>query len=1713
MAILADADVLTALSEHLSPGELTQTIDQLLRVPSTWNYLRRPGILTSLKPADRTLLSPAPLAFHSIGAKPDSLPQSIPQDLENQRAAIWKRTTQSAYYPDRLEDVALLAIGLIELAKQPGGFDQISSMIVQAPACWHDPLVCSWAYLQYRKEILANLISNGSYECVALICDSLIANGSIEQVASDLFKAAPDMIGKLLILIQPINEPALSKALADLLTQSSDPQIKFAGYTSVERIAAQGISQLAKGDLKQARGALNQSWNAAVRTTAIVADQLAEAARLEGDYVVEVEARRQAFHSHPTPQRRARIAASLLNLGRPDEALACLPSDCECTEECIAAGQAYLDLGDTDQSSECFLNAAERLKGTRKWRTYWLGWLAQGLTNIGQISLALAITEKLVDSSPSDPQGRIRLARILLRAGDNNAAINQAQLALALAPDSIDACRILARSLQHAGKPGLALLQWQSLAQSYPSALPDLAECALAANDLALAKETSLQLLENNPDQTDPRIILAKVYAADGMTDESRTELEKVTYDDPQNPQAWIALTNVWESAGDSQAAGSTLARASQILPDSAELHHARAQWLKRQGRMSEALDEAEKSIQLDSNHWDWFIDYSDLLRQLGHDGRALNMLRRAHNAQPRNWKAMVALASMYQEQGTSSNLMGLFKDMPVSAPAEAHLAAGRIMLQAAEIGQSPAERAVYHLKIANNLGCTDPDLHFWLGKGFELRKQLHESIQSYQTYLSNSKPNNSKYREIAALGLANAALQTNEVVLAITTMEEGRIEHPESPAILIHLSKAYLSSGLLDQALETAKLASKMDPTLNTATRQLCYAAAESGEQQIADDALDRLINLSPENPENWLTIADCQLKFDRPLKVRQAIAKALRLKRTSADLLKKAASILMVIGQHASAQHILHYAAYIHPENAEVLIALAEVSEKADDLESAQKTWRRYAQVAPEDPEGLSRAADALCQLNRPAAAQEILQRAIAIAPNDAQIYAQLAETCLRVGENDTVKQLFSKAITLAPKDPAIYYRASKAALSSGLLAEAKEQLEQAIRLDPDCLEYQVTMGKCLLLQHKPLEARRILEKALPSAPSTAQAQALVSIAALETGDLKTADTAFRKAKAMPLATIEDRVWFSRAARHLGLWDQSSQALLLDANDTTLNLELIRTWIDLSEVDDIYRDLIQASCHAPDRSWIDSFSSEDLKSRLEPSSSIAANPEQIDRISMQLDLTFMESDTPALAKIEEAMQNSSDSRVLTSLALAHLRLNHPEKAMAALRQVHHNHQLNPRQNLLLGLALSKIGQYKLARRTYATAAENPILGPLADYQTGLSWLAENDLENATACISHAVASWPDEPAWQFQLGTIYLNQGETDAALPHLQQASDLDPENGQYLLELARTLVEAGQFSDAALIYERAIRIVPHQACVWAEAGDLALTLGDAVQASTRLERACSLDPSNMGCLLGSAKAALIMNRPNLALERVKAALRLNPKNSDALLALGEIYARQGKKEQAIEAYDQALIQAPDSLAILASRSRLLISAGKAKQAIAEIRNRLETLPDSDDLWIILAEASEAAGDLEAGMHAANEASQLAPRNITYKIALGRICQKLGQLDRALDELTQAQSLAPTDIRIPLAIGSLYEDRQEPAKALETYQRAISLQPENPDAHFRAGLILKQLKAYSKAAQMLKRVVALRPKDSNALHQLAAVQALELVHGEKFQMAVPQ
>jgi tetratricopeptide (TPR) repeat protein len=84
-------------------------------------------------------------------------------------------------------------------------------------------------------------------------------------------------------------------------------------------------------------------------------------------------------------------------------------------------------------------------------------------------------------------------------------------------------------------------------------------------------------------------------------------------------------------------------------------------------------------------------------------------------------------------------------------------------------------------------------------------------------------------------------------------------------------------------------------------------------------------------------------------------------------------------------------------------------------------------------------------------------------------------------------------------------------------------------------------------------------------------------------------------------------------------------------------------------------------------------------------------------------------------------------------------------------------------------------------------------------------------------------------------------------------------------------------------------------------------------------------------------------------------------------------------------------------------------------------------------------------------------------------------------------------------------------VYEDRRQYGKALQHYQRATQSDPGSAAAFLRAGIILKQLKAYQDAGDMLKRAVEINPQDADAMQQLAAVRALELVHGGFSQTAV--
>jgi tetratricopeptide (TPR) repeat protein len=205
-----------------------------------------------------------------------------------------------------------------------------------------------------------------------------------------------------------------------------------------------------------------------------------------------------------------------------------------------------------------------------------------------------------------------------------------------------------------------------------------------------------------------------------------------------------------------------------------------------------------------------------------------------------------------------------------------------------------------------------------------------------------------------------------------------------------------------------------------------------------------------------------------------------------------------------------------------------------------------------------------------------------------------------------------------------------------------------------------------------------------------------------------------------------------------------------------------------------------------------------------------------------------------------------------------------------------------------------------------------------------------------------------------------------------------------------------------------------------------------------------------------------------------------------------------------EKAIQAYDRAIKVSAGDPQVQLARSRLLMKNGQFTDAVNDIKAVIDTDYEDPLAWALLAEAYERASQMEEALSAINRAIEDAPRAGPYRLAQGRIYRKSGQLDQALKVLRELERDEPENLELPGELGQVYEARRETDAALESYLRAVALNAQDVESCMHAGVILKGLKSYDHAAEMFERVVISRPNDAKALHQLAAVRALQLVHG---------
>ncbi len=1450
-----------------------------------------------------------------------------------------------------LESVALLGVGLVREASQAEGRTKVVARLLRDVAAWRSPLACAWSELPERGEILSQLVGQAGEDGLLLATNAVLASSNLAEAVREFEQALGGSTTPLIPTLLRRGETALAQALGTAQGPTAKSMEEVRSVDGLRRLAA---GQLARSEFAAARQSLTRAWETAVDGSAQVADDLAQAARMEGEGIVELEALQQAVRTRATPERRARLAAALAAQHRPQDALAALPIDPQTVEEKVAAGVALMELGESDHASTILANAAESALSAVSVQPGWLSRLAQALMEIGETTSAIQIAGAHAKAMPADAPARQRLAEMLEAAGSHEIAASHATVVLALDPNNDEARRTLAMALQANGQAQAALPHWQVLAGTHEGDRATLAECALQAGHAELARGTCAALLESEPDNVPALVTLGRAYMASSEHEKALQFLDKAVTLSPRQAEAWIALADCQAAAGDVSAAGTTLAAAIQATPGNAALLHAYAGWLKHRGRISEALEAAEKSVRIAPTDLRWLAEYGELLLRLGHLDRALPVLQDVLAQRPGSWEASIPLALALEQRGEITKAADVLAAMndPVPASAAAHF--GRILISDSRRGdQRVVDRGIAALELALASGDADPQVGFWYGVAKERAGKQAEAMECYRPYIDVSSAVDPAIRLKAVHGFARCAIAAGQSALALSTLEQARSQFPGSSELLVALSGAYLASELPHEALEIAHKAVDLDPKNSVALGRLSEAASLAGEPDLAFSALESQAALNPQAAEPQLALARLALQAGKTLETRRAIARAVWLGRDLADAVHSAAELLLRMGERTTAHRLLRRAAGLAPNDKSLLRRLAVISDEVRDPHTAQAAWSRLAELEPDDSDVLKHAAQSHWDLGRRSAAIGFWQRALARDPEDGGVDRALATAYLAEGDTSRGLQAYAASMAKSPADPELAFEAGQAAMQHGAYHQAKAALEVAARLSSDRSEPLTRLGECWLMMGNALEARAALEAACDAAPQRAEPHALLASALWIQGDLPAAVAALESARRQSLESPTAAIALAHSAMHLARWADAratlDQAAKSWSDEPTIKREAVRVRVRTAEAAWIFAQVADARTHAPSPDCAtDAVYAEVLKllKGLDP---VGQEKVETRALHLRTGLAFEHADAAMFAEAEAIAALDPTGETRESLVIGHLRAHRVPDAARALAGWADMHSASEWSALLFGLTNLDAGQAEPARQALLAAGQNPVLWPLAEFLIGRTWLAVGKVELFTEHASHALVAWPDEPVWHFQLANAYLEQGQADAALPHLHQAVELAPQEGDYRLALARTLRDTGQISQAQGAFSELVQSMPPIGTVWKEAGLCALSNADFPRALPWLERASGLLPSDAECLVGLARSAMHLGRNKDAHDHIQSAFRIAPEDPHVLLAFGEIMARQGKFEKAIQAYDRALRRSPNPLPVKLARSRLLVSVGRAEQAAEELAAVVEAHPE--------------------------------------------------------------------------------------------------------------------------------------------------------------------
>ena len=605
--------------------------------------------------------------------------------------------------------------------------------------------------------------------------------------------------------------------------------------------------------------------------------------------------------------------------------------------------------------------------------------------------------KKALELEPGSALILERLAEIYAKSQHIRDAVIEAQEALKIDPDNVDAHRLLARiyvrtlgdmSAGEVQQENLtkAVAQFQAILKVEPNdtySLLWLARLYRFQNQHEEAEKVLRRILAHDADNGPALEQLSQLLIDQGQSQEA-IELLTHAASDTASPDLYDLLGDAYSQAKDYPKAEQAYRQAVAGDPDDPGHRHGLAQALLSQDKYADALEQFNKLSELEPGTSENFLRAAQLYRRLGKFDQAEASLARAKQLAPGSLEILYNEALLYEDEGHFDDAVKVLTD-----------AIAGIKSQTGGDGNPSALAILYEQ----------------LGHAYRAQRNFPAALAAFQE-----------------LGKLNPDAQKRARMLEIDT---------------------YRDNHDIDSAIAEAKKALDESPQSPEMTVTLAMLYGEKGDTVAARQLLQGLLKGNDADQEIYLDIAQVESRGKKYADAEQSAQKAEQMAHDVAGR-ESAWYMLGAIYERQKkfdeAEQEFRKVLDVNPNNAAVLnyygYMLADRGVRVDE---AAALIQRALKQEPNNGAYLDSLGWAYYKQNKLVEAEEYLRKAIDREGNDPTILSHLADVYVKLGQNERAAELFERSLAEWQKALPADYETEKVTVIEAQLKTLKRRLAQ--------------------------------------------------------------------------------------------------------------------------------------------------------------------------------------------------------------------------------------------------------------------------------------------------------------------------------------------------------------------------------------------------------------------------------------------------------------------------------------------------------------------------------------------------------------------------------------------------------------------------------------------------------------------------------------------